>query len=90
VHSYIKAYAAEFTPAEVFMLVGAFNKAWQSILDSGARLDEKDVESTREILAKRITETAKRGELNQKRLCEDALAHLTEMNLRRRFRDSKR
>jgi hypothetical protein len=80
--TYIKAHSAEFNPAEVLVLVGAFNKAWQSILDSGARLDEKSAESTREILSKRIIETAKKGELNQKRLCEDALAHLTAMNLR--------
>jgi len=80
--TYIKAYSAEFNPAEVLVLVGAFNKAWQSILNSGARLDEKKAESTREILAKRIIETAKGGELNQRRLSEDALAHLTAMNLR--------
>jgi hypothetical protein len=88
--TYIKAYAAEFTPAEVLILVGAFNKAWQSILDSGTQLDEKNAESTREILATRIIETAKRGELNQRRLSEDALAHLTAMNSRRRSTDLKR
>ena len=79
--THIKAQPAAFGSDEVLVLGGAFDKAWRSILDSGAQLDG-NAESAREILAKRIIETAKGGEFDQNRLSDDALAHLTAMNLR--------
>jgi hypothetical protein len=77
--AYIKA-QPYFEPEEIIVLVGAFDKAWQLLLKSGAKLDGQ-AEAAREILAKRIIEVAKQGELNQRRLSEDALAHLAAITL---------
>jgi hypothetical protein len=73
--SYLDNHHQAFGPDEVLILVGAFDKAWQSVLDSGARLDGA-AEPIREILAKRIVDAAKLGERDQDRLCKDALDHL--------------
>jgi hypothetical protein len=77
--TFIKAQSIVFRPEEVLILVGAFDNAWQSVLASGVRLDG-DAEPIRALLAKHIIESASRGELNQKRLCQDALDHMA-MNL---------
>jgi hypothetical protein len=72
--TYIKAQSTVFEPQEIIILVGAFDKAWHAVLAGGVRL-EGDVEPVRAMLAKHIIESAGRGELNQDRLCNDALDH---------------
>jgi hypothetical protein len=72
---YLKRHGEVFEPEEVTLLVGAFDKAWQTILASGVQLDG-EAQAVREMLAKRIIEIAKRGERNQQLLCSDALGHL--------------
>jgi hypothetical protein len=72
--SYIKAQSIAFSPEEVILLVGAFDKTWHTVLAGGVKL-EGDAEPVRAMLAKRIIENASRGELNQDRLCNDALDH---------------
>ena len=62
--TYIKAQSAVFEPEEIIILVGAFDKAWHTVLAGGVRL-EGDAEPVRAILAKHIIESASRGELNQ-------------------------
>jgi hypothetical protein len=73
--SHLENHNLTFDPDEVLILVGAFDKAWQSVLDSGATLDGA-AEPIRELLAKRIVDVAKLGERDQDRLCRDALDHL--------------
>jgi hypothetical protein len=73
--TYIKAQPNVFEPEEILILVGAFDKAWQSVLATGAEFDG-NAESIRAILAKHIIESASRGKFNQKRLCRAALDHL--------------
>ena len=71
-----------FDPDAVGILLAAFDGALQSIKNSGARLSDKQAELVRATLAKYIIEQAKRGELDQRRLCEGALLHLAQTNLR--------
>jgi len=72
--SYIKGQSIAFSPEEVILLVGAFDKTWHTVLAGGVKL-EGDAGPVRAMLAKRIIENASRGELNQDRLCNDALDH---------------
>jgi hypothetical protein len=71
-----------FDPDATSILIAAFDGAWQSIKASGAKLSDKQTELVRTTLAKYIIEQAKRGELDQRRLCEGALLHLARSNLR--------
>jgi hypothetical protein len=80
--NYLKEHPAAFDHDEVAILVGAFDQAWQLILKSGAKLDG-ELMAVRELLAKRIIEVAKQGERDQRRLCEDALAHLAASGLKK-------
>jgi hypothetical protein len=70
--AYIKAQSVPFSPEAVIVLVGAFDKTWHAVLAGGVKL-EGDTEPVRAMLAKRIIENASRGELDQDRLCKDAL-----------------
>jgi hypothetical protein len=71
-----------FDPGAVDILLAAFDAAWQSIKTSGARLSDKQTELVRATLAKYIIEQARRGELDERCLCEGALLHLAQSNLR--------
>jgi hypothetical protein len=81
--------AGVFDPDAVRTLVAAFDGAWQSIKASGARLSDKQIELVRENLAKYIIEQARHGELDQCRLRDGALLHLSQSNLRHPPRDRK-
>jgi hypothetical protein len=72
-----------FAPDAVRTLIAAFDGAWQSILASGARLSAQQSELTRALLAKYIIEQARQGELDERRLRDGALLHLSRSNLRR-------
>ena len=61
-----------FNPVELAELVGAYQKACHSICRLGGIVDEK----VRRLLARRIIEKAKSGELDQDRLCQVAMDHL--------------
>jgi hypothetical protein len=63
-----------FNPETMNILTSAFDAAWNVIEESGASLANDA--STKELLAKRIIETASRGERDPTRLADDALAHL--------------
>ena len=73
-----------FDPDAVRILVASFDDAWRSLkTTSGASLtSDKRIELARTILAKRIIESARRGERDQRHLCEDALIALAQSNLR--------
>ena len=71
-----------FDPDAVSTLFAAFDAAWQSIKASGPHLSDKQIELMRATLAKYIIEQARRGELDERRLCEGALLHLAQSNLR--------
>jgi hypothetical protein len=67
-----------FDPDTLAILAAAFDAAWDTVMRSGSPLAEPgQSEKTRERLAKRIIEMGERGERSQRRLVEDALAHLT-------------
>jgi len=78
-----------FDPHAVRILLAAFDGAWQSIKASGAKLSDEQTELVRENLAKYIIEQARHGELDQCRLRDGALLHLSQSNLRRPSRDQK-
>ena len=59
------------------LLGAAFEAAWEKVNAAGSALaEESEAALTREALAKRIIELAKRGERNLDRLVENALDHL--------------
>jgi len=67
-----------FDPGLADTMGAAFDNAWQSFEKMGVGLAEADREYARESLAMRIIATAQCGERNPIRLCDDALAHLTQ------------
>jgi hypothetical protein len=68
---------SSFSPEVVMILASAFDSAWEVVKLSGGPLTtDGNATSTREILAKRIIETARQGELNPKWLTDDAIAYL--------------
>ena len=70
-----------FDPEATNILTAAFDTAWQTLRTSGDVLAaDYRAASTRELLAKRIIETARQGERDPIRLADDALAHLANSN----------
>ena len=96
---FIKAFeaGAAFDPDTVHILIGAFDDAWASLLNSGAPFAAENHSEThklsedaaRDILAKHIIEAAKKGERDQHKLSEDALLQLAGPNLKKPLRDEQ-
>jgi len=82
-HHFINRFGnGAFHPAEVQILLSAFDDAWAKLQSSGAPFAEKAyAAAAREILAKHIIMAAQRGERNPRRLTEDALFHLARQPL---------
>lgn len=70
---YIDVQKELFDPVELAELVCAFHKACHSVCQ---HLDGIVDDNVRGVLARRIVEKAKTGELDQDRLCQDAMDHL--------------
>jgi hypothetical protein len=70
---YLDSRKEAFGPDEIAVLVGAFEQSCQSVL---VDFDADGGDAARELLAKRIIETASKGELDKDRLVKDALDHL--------------
>lgn len=69
---------AAFDSDTTTLLASAFDTAWDTVKKSGSPLAaESQAASTRELLAKRIIATGRKGERDPRRLVNDALAHLT-------------
>jgi hypothetical protein len=75
-------YPAWFEPDEVQILVGAFDKAWETVQATGVVYAEAKADAVRTILAKHIIEAAKQGERDHTRLRDGALLALAQSNLR--------
>ena len=70
-----------FDPEATKTLIAAFDTTWQMLKTSGNVLAaDYRAASTRELLAKRIIETARLGERNPIRLVDDALSYLANSN----------
>ena len=68
-----------FEPEVIDILAAAFESAWASIETSGSSLASPRYKRVaREILAKRIIETAQHGERDRQRLSDDAVTYLTQ------------
>ena len=68
---------AAFDSKDTDLLGAAFESAWEKLNTAGSALAEgSEVTLTRELLAKRIIELAKRGERDPDRLVESALDYL--------------
>jgi len=66
-----------FEPEVLDILVSAFETAWQKVEQSGSKLASPAYRrAAQEIIAKRIIETAQRGERNPSELADDAVAFL--------------
>lgn len=70
---YINVQKELFDPVELAELVGAFHKACHSVCQRFGGIVDDNV---RGLLARRIVEKAKTGDLDQDRLCQDAMDHL--------------
>src|SRR6266446_6543538 len=80
---YLATQQHAFDPDEIRLLSAALDRAWASVQASGASFDgEGQAEEARRALAKFIVDAAQRGELNQRRLTDGALARFTATNLR--------
>jgi hypothetical protein len=70
----------KITPDMTPVLTTAFDKAWDKFKSSGSALaEEACAPSTRTLLAKRIIETAQKGEKDVNRLIDDGLTYLSEL-----------
>jgi len=68
-----------FEPEVITELVAAFETAWASVEASGSAFASPRYKRVaQEVMAKRIIETAQRGERDAGRLATDALTYLTE------------
>ena len=68
-----------FEPKSSRSWCAAFEDAWASIEKSGSSLASPRYKRVaKEIMAKRIIETAQRGERDRQRLSEDAVTYLTQ------------
>jgi hypothetical protein len=66
-----------FDPETVALLSSAFDTAWDTLKKSDSPLAaDGQAASTRELLAKRVIATGRKGERDKQRLVADALAHL--------------
>jgi len=70
---------AAFDPESAEMLAAAFDAAWDTIRNTLAAAENAD--AARERLAKRIIEMAQRGERDPKRLVDDAVSYVFNLNL---------
>lgn len=74
--NYINGQSIAFGPDEIFILVAAFDEAWQSALANLSNQQDGGPERTRKILADRIIWLAAQGERDQARLSKEALDYL--------------
>ena len=67
-----------FDPQTADLMSQAFHEAWKALEEKG-NVDAAPyrAEPVREALALRIIENAQKGERDLKRLCDDALAHIS-------------
>ncbi|HUC50127.1 MAG TPA: hypothetical protein VMA30_12135 [Xanthobacteraceae bacterium] len=66
-----------FEPETIEALVSVFEDAWQKVEQSGSKLASPGYKrAAQEILAKRIIETAQRGEFDPRKLADDAVTFL--------------
>lgn len=66
-----------FEPEMIETLVAVFEDAWRQVERSGSKLSSPAYQrAAREILAKRIIETAQRGERDPSELANQALTYL--------------
>jgi hypothetical protein len=80
---YIKTSLGHFDSEEVRILSAALDKAWRSVVASGAAFEtDTEAKSARLMLANYIIEAASLGELDQRRLCAGAVVHLAQASLR--------
>ena len=72
-----------FDPDAIRILTTAFDGAWQHLQNSSVRFDsDHQSEQARNTLAKHITEQARQGERDERRLRDGAFLQYTQSNLR--------
>ena len=68
---------AAFEPEMIEFLVSVFESAWTKVEQSGSKLASPAYRwAAQEIIAKRIIESAQRGERDPERLADDAVKYL--------------
>jgi hypothetical protein len=72
-----------FSPADVRILVAAFDDAWRSLLTSGITFaSDRESKAVRDTLARHIIEQARYGERDQRRLRDGALLQYAQSKLK--------
>jgi hypothetical protein len=72
-----------FLPHEVEILVAAFDGCWERLLGSGVQYgSDRAMQAARERLGKGIIESAKHGERDPVRLCQDAMLYMAQSDRR--------
>ena len=84
-HGFLTKFGILFSPEQVKVLAGAFDDAWARLQASGAPYGAPDyAEAARAHLAKYIISTARHGgDLQPRKLADDALLHLSRQVLSR-------
>ena len=68
---------SSFDPEAIKVLASAFDDAWEAVQRSGGALSKPAYAGAiREVIAKRIIETAQRGQTDPRHLSDDALQFL--------------
>jgi hypothetical protein len=62
-HGFLAEHSGAFDPAEIRILVAAFDKAWEAVQESGP-ISGAEAESARAVLAKHIIAAAKELSVN--------------------------
>jgi hypothetical protein len=83
-HGYVAMFGMAFAPEDVDILTDAFNDAWARLQSSGAPYAEPDfADAARSHLARHIISAGRRGNLDRRKLADDALLYLARQKLSR-------
>ena len=83
-HGFISMFGITFDPEAVNVLTDAFDDAWARLEASGAPYGTPEyADAARTHLARHIIGAARRGELDPKKLSDDALLYLSHQRLSR-------
>ena len=83
-HGYVAMFGIAFAPEDAEILTAAFNDAWERLQTSGAPYAEPDfADAARTHLAKHIISAGRRGDLDKRKLADDALLYLVRQKLSR-------
>jgi len=84
-HGFLTQFGMVFAPEQVKVLSDAFDAAWERLQASGAPYGMPEyADAARTHLARHIISAARRGNLDRRKLANDALVYLSRQKLSRK------